>query len=208
MRPEADATYRPPLDPAQLAGDPVEQFARWFDEAMGAGLHEPTAMALATADAAGNPSVRIVLLKRFGPEGFEFHTNYESRKGRDLAVRPRAALTLWWPVLHRQVRIEGAAERSAAGRSDAYFRTRTPASRASAAVSPQSRVITDLAELEAKRRALMAEHPDGPPRPAHWGGYVVHPDRIEFWQMGRDRLHDRFLYTRAAGGWTLERLAP
>ena len=208
-RPDSRPAFRPPLERAALHADPLVLFREWFEEAMTAGLIEPTAMSLATADAAGNPSVRIVLLKAFGASGFVFHTNYESRKGREIEARPRAALAMWWPPLLRQVRVEGAVERSAAEASDLYFRTRAAASRVSAIVSPQSRVIESREVLEERRRQALATYPDGdPPRPAHWGGYQVRPERIEFWQMGRDRLHDRFLYTREGGGWKIERLAP
>lgn len=200
---------RPPLDPSALHADPIRQFEEWFAEARSAGLDEPTAMALATADASGAPSVRIVLLKEVDPAGFSFHTNYESRKGLELEARPRAALVLWWPPLHRQIRIEGRVERTDAAHSDAYFRTRPVRSRWSAAASPQSRVIASREALEALALRARSELGDDPPRPAHWGGYRVVPDRIEFWQMGADRLHDRFLYTRGPdGAWRVDRLAP
>lgn len=198
---------RPPLESEHLDPDPVVQFRAWFGEALAAGLEEPTAMALATADASGAPSVRIVLLKDAGPDGFTFHTNYQSRKGVELAARPRAALALWWPPLHRQVRIEGRAERASAAVSDAYFATRSPDSRWSAIASPQSQPIANRAALEARVSAARAAGGE-PRRPDHWGGVRVVPDRIEFWQAGADRLHDRFLYTRERGGWRLERLAP
>lgn len=197
-----------PLEPDALGPDPLVAFGRWFEEALAAGLDEPTAMALATADAAGAPSSRIVLLKSHGPEGFTFHTNFESRKGRELAANPRAALTLWWPPLHRQVRIEGRVERVPAAESDAYFRTRPVPSRWSAIASPQSRPVASRAALAEAVRRVRAAHGDDPPRPEHWGGCRVVPARIEFWQLGEHRLHDRILYERQGAGWTVTRLAP
>lgn len=208
-QPETRSAARPPLERDQLHDDPIVQFGRWFAEATAAGLAEPTGMALATADAAGAPSVRIVLLKSFDAEGFAFHTNYESRKGREIEARPRAALALWWPPLHRQIRIEGRVERTDAAHSDAYFQTRAPRSRWSAIASPQSRPIESRDALEERVREARAGQGDDPVRPAYWGGYKVIPDRIEFWQMGADRMHDRFLYTRQERGkWRIERLAP
>ena len=199
----------PPLERAALPPDPIAQFRAWYEAARAAAHGDPDAMALATADASGNPSVRMVLLKGFGPEGFAFYTNYGSRKGRELDARPRAALLFHWPAPHRQVRIEGAVSRVPAAESDAYWRTRPLASRLSAAASPQSEPIADRAGLEAAVRALIDRHPHGGvPRPAGWGGYRVMPDRFEFWQSGLHRLHDRFAYTRTPDGWRIERLAP
>ena len=207
--PDLPPSHRPPLRRAELPEGPFELFARWFEQASAAGLIEPNAMALATADARGNPSVRMVLLKAYGEAGFVFYTNHESRKGRELEARPRAALSLWWPPLHRQVRIEGGVERVSAAESDRYFASRPLDSRLSAIASPQSQVVASREALIERRERVRAEFPDGdPPRPASWGGYRVHAERIEFWQMGPDRLHDRFLYTRGPSGWTLERLAP
>jgi len=201
--------HRPPLDRSTLDADPIAQFRAWFEEALAANLVEPTAMSLATADAAGQPSVRIVLLKDFGPDGFVFFTNYESRKGRELEARPRTALAMWWPPLHRQVRIEGVARRIAPADSDRYFAGRPRDSRISAIASPQSQVVESREALIERQRRVLAAFPDqDPPRPDFWGGYRVTPDRIEFWQMGEGRFHDRFLYTRTASAWTIERLAP
>ena len=189
--------------------DPIQQFEAWLADARQAGLPEPTAMALATAGADGTPSNRMVLLKGVDDHGFVFFTNYVSAKGRDLAANPRAALVFHWQALGRQVRITGPVERVSAPESDAYFETRPEGSRYSAAASPQSEVIGGREELEAAVAALRSRHPDGDvPRPAHWGGYRVRAEVIEFWTHRDDRLHDRVRYRRAGDGWAVERLAP
>ena len=191
--------------------DPVAQFRLWFEQALRSGLAEPNAMALATADEHGRPDVRMVLLKGFDEHGFVFYTNYESRKGRELAARPYAALVLHWAELERQVRIRGPVERTSEEMSEAYFLSRPAASRLGAAASPQSQAIPGRAWLEERWRALEAAHPDGRiPRPPHWGGYRVKPESIEFWQGRPSRLHDRILYTLEEGGtrWRRQRLAP
>lgn len=200
---------RPPLDPATVAPDPLEQFRAWFDEAGRAGVPDPTAMALATADAGGRPSVRMVLLKDAGPAGLAFFTNHRSRKGRELAANPRAALLFHWAACGRQVRAEGAVAPVPDAESDAYFATRPVGARVGAIASPQSEPVPDRAFLEARARDVLRAHPHGgPPRPAHWGGFRLVPDAWEFWQEGGHRLHDRVRYLRAGGGWRIERLAP
>ena len=197
----------PPLDREQLANDPLEQFAQWFEEAQ-AVVPLAEAMTLATVDADGAPNARMVLLKGFGPDGFRFFTNYESAKGEELVASPRAALVIYWRELDRQVRVRGEVERLPAGDSDAYFASRPRESRVAAAISPQSRRI-ERDELERRFAELDAEAgEDGPPRPKHWGGYLVRPDEIEFWQGRDSRMHDRFAYSRDPDGWVLQRLAP
>lgn len=194
----------------QLDPDPLRQFALWFEQAERAGVFEPEAMALATADGDGAPSARMVLLKGFDERGFRFFTNYESRKGRDLAENPRAALLFHWKEVGRQVRIEGPVERVPAAESSEYFATRAPASRLSALASPQSRVIGSRAELEASvERAREAVGDDPAEAPPHWGGYRLSPRVYELWQHGEHRLHDRLRYRReGASDWVIERLAP
>ena len=197
----------PPLDREQLADDPLEQFAQWFEEAQ-AVVPLAEAMTLATVDADGAPNARMVLLKGFGPDGFRFFTNYESAKGEELVASPRAALVIYWRELDRQVRVRGEVERLPAGDSDAYFASRPRESRVAAAISPQSRRI-ERDELERRFAELDAQAgDDGPPRPEHWGGYLVRPDEIEFWQGRDSRMHDRFAYSRHPDGWVLQRLAP
>ena len=197
----------PPLDREQLANDPLEQFAQWFEEAQ-AVVPLAEAMTLATVDADGAPNARMVLLKGFGPDGFRFFTNYESAKGEELVASPRAALVIYWRELDRQVRVRGEVERLPARDSDAYFASRPRESRVAAANSPQSRRI-ERDELERRFAELDAEAgEDGPPRPEHWGGYLVRPDEIEFWQGRDSRMHDRFAYSRDPDGWVLQRLAP
>jgi pyridoxamine 5'-phosphate oxidase len=204
------------LTEAGAATDPLLQFERWFDEARAAALPEPGAMTLATADASGQVSARIVLLRDVSASGFVFYTNFASRKGRELDANPRAALCFFWPQLERQVRIEGTVSRIDDASADAYFAQRPIGSRYGAWASPQSEPVAGRAELEGRLAAVMQRFPApaGPPRPAGWGGYCVLPQRIEFWQGRRSRLHDRLLYARAAdpadGGerWDRVRLAP
>jgi pyridoxamine 5'-phosphate oxidase len=190
--------------------DPIQQVQAWLDDAIARGIREPNAMTLATSTRSGRVSARMVLLKGIEARGFSFFTNYLSRKGRELEQNARAALVLYWPVLDRQIRITGRVVKLTAAESDAYFDSRAAGSRFSAAVSPQSKVIASRAVLEAKLAKLKAEYPDdAPPRPKHWGGYLVRPDEIEFWQQGEYRLHDRLRYRRSGtGAWKMERLAP
>ncbi len=200
-----------PIDPSSLDADPLRQFMSWLEEAVRSpDVVQPLGMTLATVDAEGRPSARIVLLRGIEEGTLVFYTNYESRKGRDLEIHPRAALVFWWPELDRQVRLEGNVRRMPEAASDAYFRQRPSASRFSAAASPQSEAIGSREELELRVRELTRRHPDGDlPRPAFWGGYRLEPDLIEFWQEGLSRLHDRFVYRREPkGSWRIERLAP
>ena len=196
------------LDEGDVDRDPLRQFGVWMVEAIHAQVPEPTAMTLATADHAGRPAARIVLLKGVDARGFVFYTNYESRKGRELAVNPQAAITFLWKELERQVRIEGRVEKVTELESDAYFQTRPLGSRIGAWASPQSRPIENRGWLEQRWAELTQKHGESPPRPAHWGGYRLMPEWIEFWQGRQSRLHDRIVYARDAKGWKIERLAP
>ena len=191
-----------------MAVDPVGQFNAWLAEAREAGVPLPEAMTLATADASGRPSARMLLLKGADEIGFTFFTGYESRKGRELEENPRAAIVVYWNELGRQVRVEGPVRRLSAEESDAYFETRPARSRAAAAASRQSEPIASREELEAEFERWLAEHGDAVPRPERWGGYVLEPETIELWEHRDDRLHDRFRFTREGGGWRRERLSP
>jgi pyridoxamine 5'-phosphate oxidase len=202
------------LSEAETDPDALRQLEQWLREAI-AKVEEPTAMVLATVSAEGQPSARVVLLKALdalAPGGLTFYTNYESAKGRALQQEPRAALTFFWPALERQVRVEGVVERAPAEQSDAYFQSRPRASQLGAWASPQSQPVPDRAFLEGREQAVAAEfaEQDPLPRPPHWGGFILRPMRIEFWQGRPSRLHDRIVYERGADGhtWQRTRLAP
>jgi len=195
----------------ELDRDPFLQFGRWFDESVRtAGDREPNAMTLATASKQGTPSARIVLLKGFSERGLIFFTSYESRKARDLAENPRAALNFHWPWLERQIQIEGSVEKVSREESEIYFNKRPIGSRLGAIVSKQSSIIESREVLEHKLEQVAAEYRTStPPVPELWGGYLVCPERFEFWQGRENRLHDRFLYSRkTGGGWQIDRLSP
>jgi pyridoxamine 5'-phosphate oxidase len=195
------------LRKSDVAGDPLEQFRRWFAEAEAAGIRAPHAMALATSD--GGPSVRMVLLKDTDERGFVFFTGYVSRKAADLSANPHAALLFFWDPLGRQVRIEGTVERVDEEESDAYFATRPRGAQLAASASRQSAVLSSREELDERVAELDRQHANGNvPRPDHWGGYRVVPDSYEFWQHRADRLHDRLRYRREGGDWIVERLSP
>jgi len=189
--------------------NPVNQFGKWFREAIDAQLYEPNVMTLATASLSGKPSARILLLKGFDEKGFVFFTNYASKKGHDIAENPQAAMVFFWPELERQVRIEGLIAKVSEEESTAYFHSRPAGSQIGALASPQSTVIPDRLLLENRVQELTAAYAEKEiPRPEHWGGYVLIPDHIEFWQGRPSRLHDRITYTSINGVWTINRLAP
>ncbi len=200
---------RAELDETHSASGPLQQFERWLHDAITAKLPEPTAMTLATVGADGRPSTRVVLLKRCDARGLVWYTNYESRKAQELAANPQAALQLHWVELERVARIEGRVEKTSAEDSDAYYRTRPLDSRIGAWASPQSRVIASRVVLVTEAARIGARFMLDPPRPPHWGGYLLIPDTFEFWQGRRSRLHDRLRYTlQADGSWLRQRLAP
>jgi pyridoxamine 5'-phosphate oxidase len=196
------------LDEAQAADGPLALFNRWMDEAIAHDVSEPTAMTVATVGSSGRPSTRVVLLKGCDARGMVWFTNYESRKGEELAHNPHAALQFHWVEMERVVRIEGRVEKTSAEESDAYFKSRPLDSRLGAWASPQSRVISSRAVLVANAAKAAARHGLNPDRPPHWGGYRLVPDRFEFWQGRRSRLHDRLQFRLDAGRWLRERLAP
>jgi pyridoxamine 5'-phosphate oxidase len=197
------------LDESLVPPDPIAFFAQWLDEALAAQAHEPTAMTLATIDPDGAPSSRVVLLKALDSRGFSFFTHRTSRKGRALAHDARVALTFFWPELERQVRVQGRAEPLSDDESDSYFASRPRASQLGAWASMQSAPLESRAQLE-ERFAQAAARFEGKeiPRPPHWGGYLVAPSAVEFWQGRRNRMHDRVAFVREGGGWKRLRLAP
>jgi pyridoxamine 5'-phosphate oxidase len=188
--------------------EPLDQFSEWLDQAVAAKVQEPNAMTLATVGAGGRPSTRVVLIKEFDRRGIVWYTNYDSRKGQELAVHPFAALQFHWVALERVVRIEGSVEKVSAAESDAYYAIRPLGSRIGAWASPQSRVIASRAVLQQAVAKYRAQYPDNPPRPPHWGGFRLKPDCWEFWQGRKSRLHDRLRYRLEGGRWVRERLAP
>jgi len=199
---------RDTLDEADAGGAPLALFQRWFDEAAAGDVPEPTAMTLATVGPDGRPSTRVVLLKSADERGLVFFTNYDSRKGRELAANPQAAVQFHWVLQERVVRVEGSVEQTSAEESDAYFATRPLDSRIGAWASPQSEVIANRGVLLANAAKASATYGLNPPRPPHWGGYRLVPDTWEFWQGRRSRLHDRVRFRLEDGRWVKERLAP
>jgi len=196
------------LAEADAHPDPMLQFERWFKDALAASLPLANAMTLATVTAEGAPDARVVLLKGVEGGGFVFYTNYESRKGRQLAAKPLACLVFLWTQLERQIRIEGKVEKVSATDSDKYFSTRPAGARLSALASAQSEVVASRSFLETRVKKISEKYGDNAPRPASWGGYRIMPSRIEFWQGRENRLHDRLLYTARGNAWSIERLAP
>ena len=196
------------LEEKDVDREPMKQFGVWMVEAIHAQVPEPTAMTLATVDSHHRPSTRVVLLKGMDARGFVFYTNYQSRKGRDLAANPAAAVTFLWKELERQVRVEGIVEKVTDEESSAYYATRPLGSRIGAWASPQSEPIENRAWLESRWKDLTEKYGEHPPRPPHWGGYRVMPHYLEFWQGRRSRLHDRMAYTREGNAWKVARLAP
>jgi pyridoxamine 5'-phosphate oxidase len=198
------------LTEQDASADPIRQFQAWFDEALTSQLTDANAMTLATASPNGAPAARFVLLKGADESGFVFYTNYDSAKGRDLAANPRAALLFFWPELERQVRITGSVAKTTTAESDAYFHSRPVESQISAAISKQSRTVVDRSELEARYAAALEKYQGSfVPLPSQWGGYRLSPERIEFWQGRKSRLHDRLVYTKQPdGSWSRSRLEP
>jgi pyridoxamine 5'-phosphate oxidase len=197
-----------PLLESKMPADPIRLFDTWFREAVAAGARQPEAMTLATADATGAPSARMVLLKGVEEGAFLFYSNYESRKGRDLAANRKAALVLYWSVTQHQVRVSGTVRKLPPADSAEYFHSRPRGAQLSALASRQSRVVRSREVLEGAVVKLAARYPDEVPLPRDWGGYALRPRWIEFWENREDRLHDRIRYVRSGSGWRIERLAP
>ena len=196
------------LDESNVGSDPIAMFGEWMNAAIESGIDEPNGMALATASPQGVPAVRIVLLRGFNSRGFVFFTNYESANGQDLLANPRAEANFWWQPLERQVRISGKVEKIAREDSDAYFHSRPRGHQLGAWASPQSRPVKGREELQARATQVETLFPGEVPLPDFWGGYRLTPDRVEFWQGRENRLHDRFVFEKKQGGWTVSRLAP
>jgi pyridoxamine 5'-phosphate oxidase len=198
------------LREADLGPDPVTQLRAWIDEAVAAGILEPNAMVLATASADGRPNARSVLLRGLDERGLHFFSNYRSAKGRELAENPRATVVFPWTAMGRQVVATGSVQQLSAEESAAYFASRPRGHQLGAAASPQSQVVPDRAALDRAMRDVAERYPEGTPvpRPAYWGGYVLAPEAVEFWEGREDRLHDRLRYRATGQGWVLERLAP
>ncbi len=196
------------LNEAGLEPNPIKQFQSWLDQALTTNIIEPTAFCLATSTSTGQPSARMVLLKGVSEEGFIFYSNYESRKGQELTNNPRAAMSFYWDELERQVRIEGNVSKLSREASESYFRSRPPGSQMGALASEQSKLIDSRETLEAKVKTLEAKYGDDIPFPENWGGYLITPLVIEFWQGRPSRLHDRLRYRLDEGNWVIERLQP
>ncbi|MEP6945827.1 MAG: pyridoxamine 5'-phosphate oxidase [Acidobacteriota bacterium] len=197
------------LNETSVSADPFEQFSKWMEDTLRSEIPEPTAMVLATVSSDGRPSSRVVLLKGFDDEGFVFYTNYKSRKGRELAGNPNAAIHFFWPDLERQINISGSAKRVSPEESDNYFQSRPYASRVGAWASKQSEPIDSRMVLIKRVARLVVKYASGNvPRPPHWGGFRIVPDRFEFWQGRESRLHDRICYELDNGGWHISRLSP
>lgn len=198
------------LSEKSVPADPISQFAKWFAEALDAGLYEPNAMTLATATTDGKPSARVLLLKGFDEKGFTFYTNYLSRKGKEISKNPAAAMVFFWGELERQVRIEGTLEKVSKEESEKYFHSRPRPSQLGAIASQQSQEINSREELEKKLKDAESQFSDKAiPKPSYWGGYILKPQIVEFWQGGAGRLHDRIVYKKSSkNSWKLVRLAP
>ena len=198
-----------PFTEENVHADPIQQFSDWFDVAIDKIHHDPNAMILATTSPDGQPTTRTVLLKGFDGKGFVFYTNYNSRKAKHISSNPGVSLTFYWPDLMRQIHIEGKAEKVSAAQSDSYFKTRPDSSKLSAWASDQSSPVESREELENRLKEMEKKFGKGEvPRPPHWGGYIVKPDQIEFWQGRLNRLHDRIRYKKIKEAWEIERLSP